>query len=184
MEYHIGHIYKIICCLDNNFIYIGSTFNELRHRFQKHKENYKCWVDSGRTTKFKQTYYPLVDKYGWNNFKIIKIKSYNVVRLHNKDNKHLMAYETLWINKTKNCKNRIPFTIHLKKPKASIIKSPKYNPEFKNYKSPSSIQYYRNNRDKIKEKMNQYNKQRVKCPICELELNKGCLNRHIKRKHN
>ena len=47
------------------------------------------------------------EKYGIENFKIILIKSYNVVRTHQKDHKHLHAYELLWINKTKNCCNKL-----------------------------------------------------------------------------
>ena len=183
MVYSIGHIYKIICSLDNNFIYIGSTFNELRHRFSKHKENYKCWIDNGRTTKFKHTYYDLVDKYGFENFKIIKIKSYLVYRENNKDRKHLSVYETLWINKTKNCINRIPFTINLKKPKVLNIKSAIHDPKYKNYTFPNQVRYYDNNKKEILEKMKKKHSKIVNCPICNLKLTYGSLSRHKKRKH-
>ena len=103
MSYSIGHIYKIICCIDSSFCYIGSTFNQLRHRFQTHKCKYKMNEKGVAIYKY-------FDKYGIENFKIIKIKSYNVYRSHNKDHLHLKVYETLWINKTKNCINKIaPF---------------------------------------------------------------------------
>lgn len=181
MEYHIGHIYKIICSLDNDFIYIGSTFNELRHRFKKHKENYKCWVDNGRTTKFKHKYYYLVDKYGWENFKIVKIKSYSVVRLHNKDRKHLSVYETLWINKTKNCLSTIPFN-PIKKLK-KIRQDRIINPKYEKYACKNSAKYYDKNRDTIIKKMCMRNKVKVECPICKNIYTRGSLSKHIKRKH-
>ena len=40
-----GSIYKMICKTDNKFIYIGSTFNELRHRWQTHKAHYERWLN-------------------------------------------------------------------------------------------------------------------------------------------
>lgn len=183
MVYTIGHIYKIICCLDNDFIYIGSTFNELRHRFSKHKQNYKCWVDNGRTTKYKHVYFELVDKYGFENFKIIKIKSYLVYRENNKDRKHLSAYETLWINKTKKCKSHIPFTIKLKKIKSSIVNSPVYNPKYKECSFPTQAKYYNDNRIKILNKMKKKHSEKVNCPICNELMCYGSLSRHKKRKH-
>ena len=99
-----GHIYKIICTLDEKFCYIGSTFNRLSKRFEMHRRAYKSWKKEcgGACTCF--TYF---DKYGVENFKIILIKTYEVCRSHVKDRKHLEAYETLWINKTK-CVNKYP----------------------------------------------------------------------------
>ena len=104
MTYSIGHIYKIICNIDSNIVYIGSTFNQLRHRWQCHKSDYKHKYGAISIHKY-------FDKYGINNFKIILIKSYNVVRENQKDFKHLHAYETLWINKTKNSINQcLPYS--------------------------------------------------------------------------
>jgi len=101
----IGHIYKILTPLDNSFCYIGSTFTEIRKRWAKHKTDYKN--EYGKFSIHKK-----FDEFEIHNFKIILIKSYDCVRTDEKDYKHLRAYETLWINKTKRiCVNKqLPFT--------------------------------------------------------------------------
>ena len=43
-------LYKIINSIDNE-IYVGSTFNELRHRWQGHKGDYNRWLNSKRKNK-------------------------------------------------------------------------------------------------------------------------------------
>lgn len=121
-----GHIYKIICTLDETFCYIGSTFNRLSKRFEKHRDNYYAWK-KGKPKTFCSCF-SYFDKYGINNFKIILIKSYNVCRTHNKDRRHLEAYETLWINKSK-CVNKILPISYLQKERKK--------------------QYYQNNRTKF-----------------------------------
>lgn len=104
MSYKLGHIFKIICKLDSNIVYIGSTFDELRKKWYKHKIDY-------RDNYNKFTIHKYFDKYGIQNFKIIHIKSYLCCRENNRDFKHLNAYETLWINKTKNSVNKkLPFS--------------------------------------------------------------------------
>jgi len=125
-----GHIYMIWTALDNSFCYIGSTFNRLHKRFEGHKNDYNYNKGCIAIHKY-------FDKYGIDNFKIDLIKSYNVIRTHRKDHKHLHAYETLWINKTKNCVNKqVPF-----------------NPLYYNREVVKQYQkkYYENNKDKIKE---------------------------------
>jgi hypothetical protein len=137
-----GHIYMIWTPLDNSFCYIGSTFNRLNKRFEGHKNEYKSKKNSITIHKY-------FDKYGIDNFKIDLIKSYNVVRIHQKDFKHLHAYETLWINKTKNCVNKqIPF-----------------NPLKKEQRKQTKKKHYKNNKDKISEISKQYrenNKEKIK----------------------
>jgi hypothetical protein len=103
MNYSTGHIYKIICRVDDTFCYIGSTFNTLRNRWQDYKHNYKC--KSGNINLNCKFY-----KYGIDKFKMILIKDYLVYRENNSDHKQLKAYETLWINKSKSCINDLlPF---------------------------------------------------------------------------
>jgi len=134
----IGHIYMIWTPLDNSFCYIGSTFNRLHKRFQGHKDKYKHNYGEYSIHKY-------FNKYGIDNFKIELIKSYNVIRTHQKDFKHLYAYETLWISITKNCVNKqLPF-----------------NP----LKKESNKQYYLDNKQKIifnKKKYRQNNKEKIK----------------------
>ena len=69
MEYSKGHIYKIICSLDSNFVYIGSTFTTLRQRWQKHKSKYINYLNG--INDYIATY-PYYDKYGIENFKILR----------------------------------------------------------------------------------------------------------------
>ena len=115
---------------DNSFCYIGSTFNRLHKRFEGHKSQYK--------SKYGEiTIHKYFDTYGVDNFKIDLIKSYNVVREHKMDFKHLHAYETLWISKTKNCINKLlPF-----------------NPFKKLSRKIGNENYYQKNKDNIKDKV-------------------------------
>ena len=180
-----GHIYKIICNLDSSFCYIGSTFNQLRQRWQGHKQDYK-------DKKGKLSIHEYFEKYGIENFKIIKIKSYNVIREHKKDYKHLHAYETLWISKTKNCVNQvIPFQ-PLKKEKKKEIRKKYYENNKEQIKEKDKIyrennkkqinkkhrEYYENNKDKKKE----YASQNWYCSICDKNMIVGSKHNHLKSK--
>jgi hypothetical protein len=97
-----GKIYKIINRFDND-VYIGSTFNTIKHRFYKHKEHYNDWLNGSNK---KCSIYEKFKLYGIENFKIMLIKEYQVYRENKKDRKHLLVYEQLWINKVK-CINSI-----------------------------------------------------------------------------
>ena len=159
MNYQIGHIYKIICNLNNSFCYIGSTFKTLNTRWQGHIIDYKNNYGNFSIHQY-------FDKYGIENFKIILIKSYNVVRVDNKDFKHLWAYETLWIYKNKktavNC--QLPFSpmkyLNEKENKK------KYYQENKKKIDEKHKEYSKENKDKLKEKFNcecsgKYTKQNI-----------------------
>jgi uncharacterized protein with NAD-binding domain and iron-sulfur cluster len=148
----LGHIYLIFTPLDNSFSYIGSTFNKLHKRFQTHKRDFKYWLkNKAKRTNF--SIFPYFEKYGIENFKIIKIKSYNVIRTHKKDHKHLWAYETFWISKTKNCCNiQLPFNPLKKQAQKECNK--KYRDKHKEYYKEYYKKYNEENEDKIKE----YNK--------------------------
>jgi len=149
----IGHIYKIICLVDSKFCYIGSTFNKLSKRFQNHRDGFIKWLKNGEN-KMIMSCYPFYKKYGIENFKIILIKSYEVCKTHHKDNRHLCAYETLWINKTKCCNIKLPIN-YLKKQRAKW-----YHKEFRqNNKtkiSEKNKEYYQDNKSKISERNKQY----------------------------
>jgi len=127
-----GRIYKIINSIDNE-IYVGSTFNQLRHRWQNHKQDYKKWINRKCD---KCSIYEKFKLLGIENFKIMLIKEYLVYREHKKDKKHLHSKEQLWINKLKciniNCAfNPIPEKEYQKR-------------------------YYENNKDTIKEYKKQW----------------------------
>ena len=146
MDYSIGHIYKIICRLDSNFVYIGSTFNELKQRWNMHKNQYTKYLKDGSNFMSTHKYYT---KYGIENFKIILIKSYKVIRESQRDNAHLRVYEQLWLNKTKKAVNIHKAFNPLYNKKIYHKKYNELNKEKLNEKSKEN--YYNNNKEKIKE---------------------------------
>jgi len=147
MNYSTGHIYKIICKVDDTICYIGSTFDSLRNRWQQHRKHYK---DKNGAYSIHEYF----DKYGIENFKMILIKDYLVCRETQRDNKHLYAYETLWINKTKSSINKIlPFQ-PLKKEKQK-----EYSKEYYNKNKEKIKEYREENKDKINENKKEYNKE-------------------------
>ena len=182
MTYKIGTIYKIICKLDSSVIYIGSTFTKLRKRWHNHKFEYKNKKGTISIHKY-------FDKFGIDNFKIIDIKSYLCYQEHTRDYKHLHAYETLWINKTKNCCNMLlPFSptryyketakFYYQQNKESILK------KHKDYKEKNKESITKDNkiyREKNKEIIKQKAKQIIICD-CGDQISKCCLSKHIKRK--
>lgn len=119
-NYKVGRVYRIICTVEPTIQYIGSTFNELRHRWQKHKQAYDIWI-KGNNNNGTVTIYPYFKKYGIQYFKIILIKEYTVYVSNNKDHKHLMVYEQLWINKTVCINKNQTFRINFLSRKKTIV---------------------------------------------------------------
>jgi len=107
MTYDLGYakgcVYKIICKTDCEIVYIGSTFNKPSKRWEQHKNDYNKWINDPK--KYSLSIYPYFRDIGIDNFKLIKIKEYEVYRADRLDRKHLSVYEQLWINKTK-CVNK------------------------------------------------------------------------------
>jgi len=136
-----GTIYKIICAITDD-VYIGSTFNTLRNRWQSHKGHYNDWIN--KKTKRRISIYPYFEKYGIEHFKIIKIKEYECV-----DKKHLESKEQLWISKTK-CVNEMN-TFRIKKMYMKIYKENNKEKIIKKEK-----EYRDNNKEKIKDRMKLY----------------------------
>ena len=128
--YSNGIVYKIICNLDNNICFIGSTFNQLRYIWNGYKTGFKYWVKN-KDICADCLIYEHFEKHGISNFTIIKIKEYLVCREHNKDNRHLLVYEQLWINRTKCINIELPFII-LEKIQNRIT-SQKYYDDHKEY---------------------------------------------------
>lgn len=159
----IGTVYKIICSLSND-IYVGSTFNTIDQRFATHKTNYKNWKNGILS---KCSVFDLFDKYGIENFRIIKIKEYTVCRDSQRDTSHLRVYEQLWINKLR------PVNLYCA-----------FNPLFKECAKRQTKEYYKKNKDKIIVKCREYyetNKDTIKINQKEYyETNKDVIN--IKKK--
>ena len=99
MLYKQGTIYRIVCLSNPDIQYIGSTFNELRHRWQEHIKDYSKFAKNNKKRRIVSLYPYVFKNGGMENFKILPIKSYVVCCENSKDKKHLFAYEQLWINK-------------------------------------------------------------------------------------
>jgi len=148
-----GHIYKIICRVDQRFCYIGSTFDTLHRRFKQHIRHYKDWIKGEKRTYC--SCFPHFEKYGIENFDIILIKSYQIYRENHKDTKHLRAYETLWFNRSV-CVNQVIPIQYLKKEK---------DKQYRQDNKGVIAEYRENNKEKIKEHKKKYrekNKEKVK----------------------
>lgn len=209
-HYKIGRIYKIIHN-QSDVVYVDSTFNSCRNRWQQHKHDYVKYLN-GKFYKGKKhgkvAIYPHFKQYGIENFKLILVKEYPVV-----DKKHLKLYEQLWINRTRCCNENSAFRIKWLYKKqyckqyyennkekeaarkkhyyeSNREKMKQYYENNKKKKSEWGKQYRENNKEKMKQYMKQYhennkkrNKQRVHCPHCNKEMTLGHLNRHIKKQH-
>lgn len=147
--YKIGRIYRIICLSDPTIQYVGSTFNELRHRWQQHKKCHKY-----KTSKI--SIYEYFDKHGIDNFKIILIKEFQVV-----DKPHLRAYEQLYINKLKCVNKYNPFSITYLQQKSYITKTD-FNKKWYEKNKVKSSEKAKKYREKNKEKLKAYNKEYYK----------------------
>ena len=163
-----GYIYKIINSIDNE-IYIGSTFNELRHRLQQHKQAYNRWFNGKQ--KDKCSIFNKFKLLGIENFKIMLIKKYDVYREFIKDRKHLLSKEQLWINKLKCINSICAFNPIPKKEydkQYRLNNKEKINKKEKEYRL-NNKEYYKeyrlNNKDKMKEYTKEYqitNKNKLK----------------------
>ena len=185
----LGNVYVIRTSKDTSFCYIGSTFNRLGKRFKAHKDQYHLWFsDQIKYKRQKLSIFPYYTKYGFENFDIKLIKDYNVLREHNKDTRHLRVFETLWINKTKNCVNKnLPFNPLSKNIKLDRIRGKQYrvnNSEkitelsklyYETHKDKQK-QYYEKNKDKIKSRKSE----KINCPNCNSIVRKYGLSIHRK----
>jgi hypothetical protein len=160
MSYRLGRIYKIITGKSNK-CYIGSTFNELRYRFNSHKSEYKKWKNENK--KCYITSFDLFEKYDIDECKIILIKEYKVC-----DKLHLQAYEQLWINKLKSINQYQSFSIkylsnkmydkrnYIKNRQSILEYQHKYNIENREKIAKRNKEYRENNKDKLKLKSKEY----------------------------
>lgn len=177
----IGRVYKVIHHQGDE-LYIGSTFNQIRHRWQEHKRAFKKYLN-GKSKKI-VSLYPFMEKYGIENFTIILIKKYHVI-----DRNQLLAYEQLWINKfSKICVNKL--NTYQPIPKKVLNKI--YRIKNKDKIRESDNKYYGKNKDKILEKVKQYQKdnkdtisekkrQKITC-VCGRVVSRNNIHAHKKSK--
>ena len=201
-------IYQIYYINDPKINYIGSSLNaDLNYRWSDHKSDYKKYLDNPLNNR--ANIYPYFKEYGIENFKIIKLKEFDVI-----DRKHLKAYEQLYINKYKPVNKLKPFNILFKEDKKNYrkgyyiqnidtIKEKEHN-RYKNNPDYFS-NYAKENKERIKDYKHQYylkqkeNKSEqyqklidradklIKCEICNIELRQKHYKQHIntiKHKNN
>ena len=106
MPYVIGTVYRIYYKLDPNIQYVGSTYSTLTERLEHHLKTYEDYLNGISQGVSICAYFMFL---GVDNFEIEKIKDYLVYREHEKDHKHINAYEQLWINKLKCVNERNSF---------------------------------------------------------------------------
>jgi len=170
-----GRIYKIIAS-EGNEVYVGSTFNTIRDRFQQHKNDFK-------KGKNDISVYDMFEKYGFDGCKMILIKEYEV-----EDRKHLEVYETLWIKKM-NAINKVqPFGNKIKELRKQYFKkySKMYREENKELLSKKSKLYREENKERKRETNRIYrekNKEKISEKIeceCGSRVRRGGLATHKK----
>tara|TARA_R110002020_G_scaffold313285_1_gene528578 strand:- start:29 stop:661 length:633 start_codon:yes stop_codon:yes gene_type:complete len=139
MAYRIGSIYRITKIDDPTINYIGSTFKTLQQRWRVHKSKKENGCSIGK----------LLNKYGCDKFKIVVIQKYQVC-----DDKHLRAYEQLWINKykmNKSCINKQDAFCILKKEQKKQYRL-EHREEMKEYQKEYKLEH----KEQLKEKLKQY----------------------------
>jgi len=99
-DYANGRIYKIepICEHDENEVYYGSTCQLLCKRMDKHRTNYKCWLNG--SNKYTSSFI-LFEKYGTENCNIYLVELYPCVT-----KEELLSREGYYIKNNK-CVNRM-----------------------------------------------------------------------------
>ncbi len=182
--YRLGKIYRIICLPNPDIQYVGSTFNELRHRWDSHKRSYNDHLNGRKRRGI--AIYKYFKEYGIENFKIVLIKEYSVFAENSKDRKHLQAFEQLWINKIRCCNIKNTFQIK----KISYLNWYSNN---KDNVRKRGIYYRQKNKDKVKDRKKEYsrrNADKIKeyasrtyiCPCSEKSLTISKKSRHEKTK--
>jgi len=177
MSYKTGKVYRIVCLCEPDVQYVGSTFNDLRHRWSGHKQGFKSWL-KGKTEPL--SVFPYFKKYGIDKFKILLIKEYEVYTEHNKDHRHLRIYEQLWMSKLKCVNKRNCFTTEWLKKKLQDDWKKNNKEKIRDVKKA----YKKNNKEKIEQQRISYRellKAKTTCE-CGSTVSRRCLWKHRKTK--
>ena len=189
VNYNQGKIYKL-CCKDVNVkeFYIGSTCNELKVR----KYNHKITSTNSNDKSYNLKVYKYIrENGGFENWDIVLVEEYkecnNKMELHQKE-----RYYIELLGATLN--SRIPNRTKKEYYEDNKEQIKEHKKEYYENNKEHKKEYYENNKEQIKEyqkeyrednkdKINEKNKEKVKCNICNKEMNKGNLSRHKKRLH-
>jgi len=147
-ELKVGYIYKI-CNKNSDKIYIGSTVQDLKKRFIKHKSRCKIYLE---TNNHYITSFEIVKDPTSYIEQLAEIQFYNKKELLQKEIMFIEMYKDICVNKTFN------LSIEQKKEKE---------------KKTSKI-YYEKNKSKILER----NKKKVNCEYCNKIVGKNNLKKH------
>ena len=149
MAIKIGRVYKVIHC-HTNIVYVGSTLDTLKNRWQNHKGCVKAKRDCELSIV---PYYRL---HGIENFKMILIKEYKLCGDDLKEIKiQLRAWEQLWINKCRfnngiNCVNK-KNTIQFEK-----LNHKKYREKHREEIAEYQKKYHEEHKEEIAEQQKKY----------------------------
>jgi len=169
MKYEIGHIYVIWDYEDHNLVYYGST-GDFKNRMTGHK-------NQGNTCSSKQ-----ITERG--NYEYTILETYE-----NIDEYDLVERER-WYIENKVCVNQVvPHRTkaeYYQDNKEKIAKhSKEHYQDNKEKVTKHNKEYYQDNKEKFAKHNKEYyqnkNKQKVRCPHCDKEMNKFSLIKHIKQ---
>ncbi len=178
-----GIIYQIYYINDKNINYIGSSMNNnIKKRWKYHVGDFNKYLKDSNNNR--ANIYPFFKEYGIENFKIIKLKEIDII-----DDKHLKAYEQLFINKYKPVNKRKPFNILANVDRKNYLKQ-YYGKNIEKIKEKGRIRYLndpeyfanyaKENKEKIKEYKHQlYLKEKeYTCNVCQFSMKEKSFIKH------
>lgn len=193
INYDNACIYKIVCNdLNIKDCYVGSTTNFIK---RKYTHKFSC------NNKNSNVYNFINNNGGWSNWSMIlvdnNLKVNNNLELRKKEREYIESlnatlniYRPMITLEEKKQQNDILKKKHYENNKDKVIEYQKqyrelnkdkikeYKKQYRELNKNKLKQYYKNNKDKFK----QYNGQKVKCEICNCEVNKNSISRHKKSK--
>jgi hypothetical protein len=211
-DYSLGKIYMVYPKVedpDEGDVYYGSTTVTLARRMSNHRGQSQCKILFDKYG-VENCFIELVEKYPCETKEQLNRKEGEYIRNHKCINKKIAGrtqkeyyvehydkiteqikhYRTENVDKVKETHKKY-YDKHrekiiekqkeyVNKHKDNILEyQKKYRIENKDKRLERNKQYYDKNVDKILEK----HKQKVNCPICNKELTKCCISRHIKTQH-
>ena len=178
VNYNNGKIYKL-CCKDINVkeIYVGSTCNELKVRKYQHKSH----CNNDKSKKYNINVYKFIrENGGFENWDIVIIEKYkecnDKLELHQRERYYL---ELLGATLNSQIPNRSQKEWH----EDNKEHKKQYREYNKDKIKEKDKDYYQKNKEHKKEYYKEYNKEKVKCNICNKEMTKNSLTRHKRTIH-
>jgi len=169
-NYQNSKIYKIVSLSNPDKVYYGSTTKTLSQRMAHHKSFCKQNkpITSKEILQYDDAKIILVENYPCNSKEELLKKEYEYI-LNNQ-----------CINKQKGYTEEEYYEVNKDK---ILQRSKEYYENNKEDKLKYAKEYREKNRALCLERQKKYNSQKVKCEICQLELRKDSLNKHIKNIH-